>query len=160
MPKDSLTHRHQRDSVKDTVDLLGDRWTFLILREAFFGVRRFGEMQRNLGMARTVMSSRLKTLVAEGLLERRPYRTDPVWFEYRLTDKGLDFYPVALAMMQWGDRYLAGPEGPPTVLRHRSCGQPADPLWVCGHCHKPLHAHDVQPEPGPGAGHAQADRPA
>ena len=154
MPKDPLTHRHQRDSVKDTVDLFGDRWTFLILREAFFGVRRFGEMQRNLRMARTVLSSRLKMLVAEGLLERRPYRTDPVWFEYRLTDKGLDFYPVALAMMQWGDRYLAGPEGPPTVLRHRSCGHPADPLWVCRHCHKPLHAHDVQPEPGPRAGHA------
>jgi len=151
MPDDPLAHRHGRDSVKATVDLLADRWTFLILREAFFGVRRFGEMQRNLGVARTVLSSRLKMLVAEGLFDRRPYRSDPVWFEYRLTDKGLDFYPVALALMQWGDRYLAGPSGAPTILRHRACGHHAEPIWVCGHCHLALHARDIQPEPGPGA---------
>jgi DNA-binding HxlR family transcriptional regulator len=151
---DPLACRHQHDSVKATVDLLGDRWTFLIMREAFFGVRRFGEMQRNLGVARTVLSSRLKMLVIEGLLERRPYRADPVWFEYRLTDKGLDFYPIAIALMQWGDRHLAGPNGAPTVLRHRTCGHPADPLWVCCHCHQPLHPRDIQPEPGPGAARA------
>src|SRR2546429_9434712 len=86
MPQDRLAHRHEHDSVRATADLLADRWTSLILREAFFGVRRFGEMQRNLGVARTVLSSRLKRLVAEGLLERRPYRADPVWVEYPLTD--------------------------------------------------------------------------
>jgi DNA-binding HxlR family transcriptional regulator len=150
MATDPLRHRFERDSVKASVDLLVDRWTFLILREAFFGVRRFGELQRNLGIARTVLSARLKQLVAEGVLERRAYREDPPWYEYRLTQKGLDFYPVALALMRWGDQYLAGPAGPPTVLRHRACGELADPRWVCGHCGEALSARDVVPEPGPG----------
>ncbi|HEX4108018.1 MAG TPA: helix-turn-helix domain-containing protein [Solirubrobacteraceae bacterium] len=151
MATDPLRHRFEHDSVKQAVDLLVDRWTFLILREAFFGVRRFGELQRNLGIARTVLSARLKQLVAEGMLERVPYREDPVWFEYRLTEKGLEFYPVALALMAWGDRHLAGPAGPPLVLRHRRCGELAGPRWVCASCGEDLHARDVQPEPGPGA---------
>jgi len=151
MTADPFAYRHEHDSVKAAVDLLGDRWTFLVMREAFFGVRRFGHMQRNLGIARTVLSSRLKLLVAEGLLERRRYRDDPAWHEYRLTDKGLDFYPVALALMAWGDRYLAGDTGPPTILHHRSCDHDAHPEWVCSHCHEPLHARDVEPRRGPGA---------
>jgi len=152
MNDDLFAYRHTHDSVKAAVDLLGDRWTFLVLREAFFGVRRFGHMQRNLGIARTVLSSRLKLLVAEGLLERRAYRDDPVWYEYRLTEKGLDFYPVALALMAWGDRYLAGTAGPPTILHHRACGHDARPEWVCSHCRETLHARDIEPRPGPGAG--------
>jgi DNA-binding HxlR family transcriptional regulator len=148
---DPLAYRHQHDSVKATIDLLGDRWTFLVLREGFFGVRRFGYMQRNLGIARTVLSSRLKLLVAEGLLERHPYRDDPVWYEYRLTDKGLDFYPVALALMAWGDRHLAGKKGPPTLLHHRTCNHDTTPVWSCSHCGQPLHARDVDPRPGPGS---------
>jgi DNA-binding HxlR family transcriptional regulator len=151
MSADPFSYRFERDSVKATADLLGDRWTVLVLREAFFGVRRFGEMQRNLAIARTVLSSRLKALVAAGLLERRQYRDDPAWFEYRLTEKGLDFYPVALALMAWGDKHLAGPAGPPTLLRHRSCGHPADPTYVCGHCGEALDPRDVEIEPGPGA---------
>lgn len=148
---DPFAYRHSRDSIKQAVDLLADRWTFLVMREAFFGVRRFGEMQRNLQIARTVLSSRLKLLVSEGLLERLAYRQDPVWYEYRLTDKGLDFYPVALSLMVWGDRYLAGDAGPPTRLHHRPCGHDADPRWVCGHCAEPLRARDVEPRPGPGS---------
>ena len=151
MDDDPLAYRHQHDSVKATIDLLGDRWTFLVLREAFFGVRRFGHMQRNLGIARTVLSSRLKLLVSAGLLERRPYRDDPVWHEYRLTDMGLDFYPVALALMAWGDRHLAGPKGPPTILHHRTCDHDTTPVWNCSHCGRPLHARDIEPRPGPGA---------
>jgi DNA-binding HxlR family transcriptional regulator len=151
MPDDPFSYRYERDSVKATLDLLGDRWIFLVLREAFFGVRRFGQMQRNLGIARTVLASRLKTLVAAGLLERRQYRDEPAWFEYRLTSKGLDFYPVALALMAWGDKYLTGPAGPPTVLRHRGCGHSAAPSYVCGHCREPLDPRDIQIEPGPGA---------
>jgi DNA-binding HxlR family transcriptional regulator len=151
MAEDPFSYRFERDSVAATVELLGDRWIFLVLREAFFGVRRFGEMQRNLGIARTVLASRLKTLVAAGLLERRQYRQEPAWFEYRLTAKGLDFYPVALALMAWGDKHLAGPAGAPTLLRHRTCGHPADPTYVCGHCHEPLDPRQMQAEPGPGA---------
>lgn len=151
MHDDPLAYRHRHDSVKAAIDLLADRWTFLVMREAFFGVRRFGELQRNLGIARTVLSSRLKLLVAAGLLQRRPYREDPVWYEYRLTEMGLDFYPVAIALMQWGDHYLAGEAGAPTILHHRTCRHDINPLWICDHCHQPLHAHDVEPRPGPGA---------
>jgi DNA-binding HxlR family transcriptional regulator len=148
MPDDPLAYRHQRDSVKATTDLLADRWTFLVMREAFFGVRRFGQMQRNLGIARTVLSSRLRLLVAEGLLERMPYREDPVWYEYRLTTKGLDFYPVAIALMQWGDRYLAGKDGPPTRLHHRACDHDMEPVWVCNHCGQAIEPRDVEPHSG------------
>jgi DNA-binding HxlR family transcriptional regulator len=151
MREDPFSYRFEHDSVKATVDLLGDRWIFLVLREAFFGVRRFGEMQRNLDIARTVLASRLKRLVAAGLLDRRQYRDEPAWFEYRLTNKGIDFYPVALALMTWGDKHLAGPAGPPTVLRHRSCGHTATPTYVCGHCQEPLDPRHIQVEPGPGA---------
>jgi DNA-binding HxlR family transcriptional regulator len=148
---DPFAYRHRRDSVKAAADLLADRWTVLVLREAFFGVRRFGQMHRNLEIARTVLASRLKLLVAEGLLERQAYRRDPVWYEYRLTDKGLDFYPVALALMNWGDRYLNTEAGPPTVLHHRSCGHDTQPQWICSHCREPLHAREVEHRPGPGA---------
>lgn len=151
MHSDPFAYRHERDSVKAAVDLLADRWTFLVLREAFFGVRRFGHMQRNLGIGRPVLSSRLKRLVAEGLLERRPYREEPVWHEYRLTDKGLDFYPVALALMVWGDRYLAGDAGPPTILHHRTCNHDTRPEWICSHCREPLRPRDIEPRPGPGS---------
>jgi DNA-binding HxlR family transcriptional regulator len=151
MTQDPFAYRHDRDSVKAAADLLADRWTVLVLREAFFGVRRFGQMHRNLDIARTVLASRLKLLVTAGLLERHPYRQDPVWYEYRLTDKGLDFYPVALALMSWGDRYLNAEGGPPTVLHHRACGHDTNPEWICGHCREPLHARDVEPRPGPGA---------
>lgn len=148
---DPFAYRHRHDSVKGAADLLADRWTVLVLREAFFGVRRFGQMHRNLQIARTVLAARLKLLAAEGLLERRPYREDPVWYEYRLTKKGLDFYPVALALMSWGDRYLSPEDGPPTLLHHRSCGQDSQPIWICSCCRQPLHARDVEPRPGPGA---------
>jgi DNA-binding HxlR family transcriptional regulator len=150
MPEDPFAYRQQHDSVKATVERFGDRWTFLVLREAFFGVRRFGQMQRNLGIARTVLSSRLKLLVSEGLLQRRAYRADPVWYEYRLTQKGLDFYPVALAFMQWGDRYLAGDAGPPTVLHHQACGHDTQPVWTCNHCGQPIDPREIEPRPGPG----------
>jgi DNA-binding HxlR family transcriptional regulator len=151
MDEDPFAYRHEHDSVRATVELLGDRWTFLVLREAFFGVRRFGHMQRNLGIARTVLSSRLKLLVREGLLLRCAYRDEPIWYEYRLTDKGLDFYPVAVAMMRWGDLYLAGTSGPPTILHHRSCGQVTQPLWTCSQCGKPIDPREIDPRPGPGA---------
>lgn len=135
------------DSVAGTVALIGDRWTLLILREAFYGVRRFGEMQRNLDVAKTVLSSRLKQLTAEGLLERVAYRQDPVWFEYRLTSKGLDLWPVVVALLQWGDQHLqAG--APPIRLRHSACGHAAGAVLVCAHCREPLDARAARPEEG------------
>jgi DNA-binding HxlR family transcriptional regulator len=142
--------RPEACSVGRAMDILGERWTFLILREAFYGVRRFSDMQRNLGIARNILSARLQTLVASGILERRRYQEEPERFEYRLTQAGRDLYPAVIAIMRWGDEHLAGDGGPPVVLRH-SCGEEADPVLVCSHCHEPLHPHDVTPEPGPGA---------
>ena len=137
-------------SVGRAMEILGERWTMLIMREAFYGVRRFSDMQRNLGIARNILSTRLQTLVRAGILERRLYHEEPERFEYRLTQAGRDLYPAVIAIMKWGDEHLAGDTGPPVVLRH-SCGEEADPVLVCGHCREPLHPHDVTPEPGPGA---------
>jgi len=131
-------------SVARAMDILGERWTMLIMREAFYGVRRFSDMQRNLGIARNILSTRLQTLTRAGILERRRYQEEPERFEYRLTDAGRDLYPAILAIMRWGDEHLVG-EQRPVVLRH-SCGAVADPVLVCGECGEPLHPHDVTPE--------------
>ena len=144
-------HRLENDSVERALDIFGDRWTFMILREAFFGVRRYGELAQNLGLSRTILSDRLKTLVEHGVLERRRYLEQPERHEYVLTKAGLGLYPAIVCIMRWGDQHLSGPEGPPLVLRHTLCGHNADPRLVCGHCAAELEAREVQPEPGPGA---------
>jgi DNA-binding HxlR family transcriptional regulator len=127
------------------MDVLSDRWTFLILREAFFGVRRYGHMQRNLGIARNVLAERLRKLVADGMLDRVRYRTDPDWYEYRLTERALDLYPVIVGLMRWADRHLGPGEDVIALdLVHRSCGQPAEPYLACSHCHAPLTARDIE----------------
>jgi DNA-binding HxlR family transcriptional regulator len=143
-----LPAENQRpDSVGLAVEVLSDRWTFLILREAFFGVRRYGQMQRNLGIARNVLAERLKKLVADGMLERVRYRTDPDWYEYRLTERALDLYPVIVGLMRWADRHLTEEPGAVTLV-HRSCGEPADPYLACAHCHEPLTARDIEARVG------------
>ena len=142
--------RPETCSVARAMDILGERWTMLIMREAFYGVRRFSDMQRNLGIARNILSTRLQTLVRAGILERRLYQEEPERFEYRLTQAGRDLYPAVIAIMKWGDDYLADEAGPPVVLRH-TCGELIDPVLVCDCCGQPLHPHDVTPEPGPGA---------
>jgi DNA-binding HxlR family transcriptional regulator len=127
------------------MDVLSDRWTFLILREGFFGVRRFGQMQRDLGIARNVLADRLKKLVADGMLDRVRYRTDPDWYEYRLTDRALDLYPVIVGLMRWADKHLAAPQDDVLALElvHRTCGAPARPYLACSHCHEPITGRDV-----------------
>lgn len=153
-------HRFQADSVERALDLLRDRWVFLILREAFFDVRRFGQLQRNLGIARNVLSDRLRALVAAGVLERHGYRSNPVWYEYRLTEMGRALYPAIVMLMRWGDEFLAGPEGPPLILRHDLCGHDTAAITVCSHCRQQLRPADVTPEAGPGAASAQVEPPA
>jgi DNA-binding HxlR family transcriptional regulator len=128
------------------MEILGERWTLLILRESFYGVRRFSDMQRNLGIARNILSARLQNLVRAGLLERRRYQEDPERYEYRLTPMGRDIYPAMVAIMRWGDRHLCDEGGPSIVLRH-SCGHDAAPEVVCTHCGEPLRARDVTVEP-------------
>jgi DNA-binding HxlR family transcriptional regulator len=134
------------------VEILGERATFLVLREAFNGVRRFDDMQRRTGMPRQVLSSRLARLVAEGLLRKVPYQEagQRSRTEYRLTSKGFDLYPVLVALMQWGDQY-EGPDGPPVLLRHRDCGEPVQLQLSCRAGHVLESARDVTPVPGPGA---------
>jgi DNA-binding HxlR family transcriptional regulator len=144
-------HRFHNDSVERALAVLGDYWTFLVLREAFFGVRRFSELARNLRVSRNILSDRLRKLVAHGILDRRPYQHNPERFEYHLTPRGQDLYGHTVALLRWGDKYLAGPHGPPLLLRHRLCDHDAAPIVVCSHCGKELHAADVTPEPGPGA---------
>jgi DNA-binding HxlR family transcriptional regulator len=133
-------------SIGRAMEVLGERWTFLILRESFYGVRRFSDMQRNLGIARNMLSTRLQTLVGAGVLERRLYQEEPARYEYRLTAAGRDLYPAIVTLMQWGDKHLQGELGPPVVLRHNTCGHAADPHLVCGHCHEELQPRDVTPE--------------
>ncbi|MGO8894681.1 MAG: winged helix-turn-helix transcriptional regulator [Streptosporangiaceae bacterium] len=135
------------------VGILGERPTFLVLREAFNGVRRFDDMQRRTGMPRQVLSQRLARLVAEGLLRKVRYQESGQRSrdEYRLTDKGLDLYPVLVALMEWGDRYASGPDGPPVLLRHRDCGEPVRLQLTCAAGHVLESAREVTPVPGPAA---------
>lgn len=145
-----LSHRLDGESVGRALALLGERWTMLILRETFFGVRRYGHFARNLKIPRPTLSSRLRTLVDAGLLERVQYAQDPDRYEYRLTDAGRDLFPAIVTLMRWGDAHLAGPEGPPIVLRHNTCGHISDPRLTCQHCGQEIDVHDVTAEPGPG----------
>lgn len=132
-------------SVQRTGYILQEVGTSLILREAFFGVRRFDDFQRNLGISRSVLARRLKTLVERGILDRRRYQERPDRFEYRLTESGLELYPVFLAMKAWGDRWL-GDDGPSVVLHHELCGHVTHPSMTCDHCGQPVKARDVHYE--------------
>jgi len=136
--------------VQATLNQVGDRWTFLVLREAFFGVRRFTDFQRNLGVARNLLSDRLGQLVANGIMVRQPYQERPVRYEYRLTDKGRDLYGITVALMRWGDRWLA--DTPPLRLTHRADGGEVEQELRCVVCDEVLGPRDVHHEPTTGAG--------
>ena len=140
-------------SIARTLAVLGEKWTFLVLREAFFGVRRFADFQQATGAPRQVLSARLARLVEEGLLRRTPYQEPGQRrrFEYRLTEKGLDLYPIMIALMHWGDRHRPGPAGPAVVLTHRGCGAPVRQYLRCDEGHEVAGAREVTPVPGPGA---------
>ena len=135
------------------VAILGDKPTFLVLREAFNGVRRFDDMRRRTEMPRQVLADRLARLVGDGLLRKVPYREvgQRERHEYRLTGRGLDLYPVLVALMEWGDRHAAGPAGPQVLLRHRDCGEPVRMRLTCAGGHELASAREVTPVPGPGA---------
>jgi DNA-binding HxlR family transcriptional regulator len=145
------TYDDQTCSVARALEVLGDRWTLLVIRDAFLGVRRFDDFQRRLGVARNVLSDRLQRLTEEGLLERHRYQERPERFEYRLSDKGMDLWPAIVTLMKWGDRYYAPPEGPPRVVRHRDCGGEVTLNLTCDTCGAALTARDVYSESGPGA---------
>jgi DNA-binding HxlR family transcriptional regulator len=138
-------------SVARTVAVIGDRWTLLILRDCFLGVRRFEAFQARLGISRTIIAERLTLLVDEGVLAKVAYQDRPVRHEYRLTDKGLALHPVVMSIVHWGDRFYAGEAGAPLLHRHKACGHDFHPEMTCSECGEAVGPRDVEPHPGPGA---------
>ncbi len=138
-----------RCSVAGTLAVVGEKWSLLVLREAFLGVRRFADFQRILGAPRAVLTDRLATLVEQGILRRVPYQAEGERqrHEYRLTAKGLDLYPTLVALMEWGDRYLGDGGTAPLELRHRECGEPVHLALVCDAGHRLESAREVRPVP-------------
>ena len=140
-------------SVARTLEVVGERWTVLVLREAFFGVRRFNDLQRNLGAPRNVLTARLQKLVDAGVLRRVPYREDGARerHEYRLTEAGMELLPTVVALMQWGDRHLSDGSGGAVEVRHRGCGAGVSAVLACEAGHSGLTARETEPAPGPAA---------
>lgn len=132
-------------SVARTLSVIGDRWTLLILRDAFLRTRRFEDFQRQLGVTRHLLADRLRKLVAAGILEKVRYQERPARHEYRLTEKGLELHPVIVSLLRWGDRWMADESGPPLVLQHRSCGHVGHPTLVCPECGEPVGPRDLAP---------------
>ncbi len=145
------TYDAQICSVAGTLELVGERWTLLIVRDAFMGARRFEDFQRRTGAARNVLSNRLNTLVEEGILRRVPYQEHPVRYEYRLTEKGLDLWPVIVALVQFGDRHIY-PGRAPILLVHKGCGGAVSDHRMCETCGAKLGPRDVEARRGIGGG--------
>jgi DNA-binding HxlR family transcriptional regulator len=148
-------------SLARTISVIGDRWTLLILRECFLRTRRFDEFQSTLGITRHLLAERLKKLVRMGVLRRIPYQEAPKRHEYILTQKGLDLYPIMMALVHWGDTHMVDERGRPLLHQHKKCGKFFNPVMVCSECRGPLLAKEVTTHPGPGArsnGHHTAAR--
>jgi DNA-binding HxlR family transcriptional regulator len=132
-------------SVAAALSVVGDKWTLLVMREAFYGLRRYDDMLATLGCARNILSDRLHKLVEHGLLQRAPYREEGrrERSEYHLTPMGMELFPVLIALMQWGDRWIAPAGEPAVVLEHRDCGAPVHAELRCSAGHGPLHAGET-----------------
>ncbi|GCD93668.1 HxlR family transcriptional regulator [Embleya hyalina] len=137
-------------SVAQFLEVGGEWWTMLIVRDAFFGVSRFDDFHDRLGISRNVLTQRLEHLIEHGILERAAYQDKPVRYDYRLTDKGRALWPVLNAMRQWGDEWAA-PDGPPVIVTHTPCGHPTTAIHICSACREPLTPETLKATPGPGA---------
>jgi len=149
-------------SVARTLSVIGDRWTLLILRDCFLKIRRFDDFHARLGIGRPILADRLQKLVDSFVLTKMAYQTHPVRYEYRLTQKGLDLYPVIMSIVHWGDIHMAGRKGRPVLHRHTACNHQFDPVLACSSCGEVLNPREVVVEPGPGAGvasHLPIDTP-
>jgi DNA-binding HxlR family transcriptional regulator len=138
-------------SVAQCLEVIGEWWSMLVVRDAFLGVTRFDEFQRRLGISRNILQQRLARLVEAGVLTREPYSEHPLRHDYKLTDKGRDLWPVLTAMRQWGDRHAA-PSGPPLQVVHKACGSASEATFVCSACGEPLGPRDVEVAARPGRG--------
>lgn len=141
--------REMHCSIGQSLEVIGEWWSLLIIRDAFMGVTRFDDFQARLGIARNVLNQRLSHLVDEGVFERVAYSEHPPRFDYVLTEQGRDLWPVVVALRQWGDRWRA-PDGPPLQLVHRECGHVTELVPVCAHCHAPVGPTDVSAIAAPG----------
>jgi len=141
-------------SVAQCLEVVGEWWSMLIIRDAFLGVTRFDQFQERLGISRNILNQRLNRLIETGVLTRTAYSEHPPRYDYRLTEKGRDLWPVLTAMRQWGDRYAA-PDGPPLQVVHRACGHVSEAIMTCSECGEPIGPREVTAVAGPGAG----DRP-
>jgi DNA-binding HxlR family transcriptional regulator len=149
----ALAYSADNCTVGRSMAVLGERWTFLVVREVFNGVRRFDDMRIRTAIPRQVLTNRLALLVDHGILRKEPYQLpgERARHEYRLTQKGLDLYPVLVTIAEWGNRYLADPEGPPVEFVHGGCGAEVHARLECEHGHPIENPRDVRPVPGPGA---------
>jgi DNA-binding HxlR family transcriptional regulator len=138
-------------SIAKALEVIGERWTLLIVRDVMEGRRRFDELQKGLGIARNVLSARLQRLIEEDILERRAYQRSPERYEYFLTEKGLDLWPALVALLGWGDRHSPTPGGPPLLILHKGCGGQISDRGICEDCGEVLHARDARAVAGPGA---------
>jgi DNA-binding HxlR family transcriptional regulator len=145
-------------SIARTLDVVGEWWTLLILRDAFEGTRRFDDFQSSLGLARSVLTARLRRLTEHGVLERRAYQERPPRYEYHLTEKGRALFPIIAAMLKWGDDWAPGENGPPAILVHDTCGEPMHPVLTCPHCRGDVTPANTHGEAGPGRRALLADR--
>jgi DNA-binding HxlR family transcriptional regulator len=137
-------------SVARTLSVVGDRWTLLVLRNAFLGVRRFDDFYASLGVTRHVLASRLARLVECGVFDKVSYQARPPRFEYRLTEKGRDLYGVIATLAMWGDRWMDEGRGAPLLFKHLNCGKRTHPQLVCSECGERIDPRHMQVEPGPG----------
>jgi DNA-binding HxlR family transcriptional regulator len=144
----SRTYDAQACSMARSLEIVGERWTLLILRDVFLGVRKFEDLYRSLGVARNILQARLELLVEEGVLQKQPYQEGR--FEYFLTQKGQELWPALMALMRWGDRHYA-PHGRPRLIKHRDCGGEVTENLTCDKCGKALKLQDLYWEWGPGA---------
>jgi DNA-binding HxlR family transcriptional regulator len=147
---------NQACSIAGALEVVGERWSLLIIRDIMLGLRRFDELQSDLAIARNVLQARLTRLQEHGVIERVPYQQRPLRHEYLLTEKGLELWPMIVALMSWGDRYAAPEGGPAVVIEHRGCGGSVDEHRICERCGARLKARDALGRPGPGA---RADHP-
>lgn len=138
-------------SIARALDVVGQRWTALVLRDLFAGLARFEDIRRDLGIASNVLAARLDDLERHAIVERRQYQSTPTRFEYVLTDKGRDLYPVIVTLLAWGDKWAAGDDGPPALLVHDECGCVTTAKAVCAECGGELEAQSTTAVPGPGA---------
>lgn len=138
-------------SIARTLDVIGEPWSPLILRNVYVGITRFEQLQQDLGISRKVLAERLRRLVETGVLERREYSSRPPRHEYALTTKGAELCDLLLVMVRWGDRWLAGEAGPPVLYRHHACGEISHVELHCSECDRPMRATDIDVLPGPGS---------